>query len=335
MSSFRYLLSDNKGVALVLTVSVVSLLIAVTVQFSSDTRRELVGSANALAMNTLGIKVKSGYNLAVAVLHGDGKDNESDSLHDSWSLLVEQDLSDFYPAGGVEILVRDLSGRLQLNALAGSADGGNDATANLTREILQRLLVHEIFIDVDLDRAELIINAIVDWIDKDDQEQGLESTESSYYRGLQPSYTAKNGPLEFIEELLLIRGITEEIYYGGKDRPGLKDLVTVHGNDGSININTAPRPLLQAMSPAMNAEFAEDLIAFRSAETNRDQLASSNWFSGVLPGDVVFTPALVRTTSEYFQITVQATDNRLSRLLTADVHRSPDNTVVMIARKME
>lgn len=331
----KKLISNNNGVALILTVSVVSLLIAVTVQFSSDMRRELVGSANALSINTLGIKVKSGYNLAKAVLHGDGADNDFDSLHDSWSLLAEQDLSDFYPAGGVEVLVRDLSGRLQLNALAGSADGGDDAVAAQTREILQRLLVHEIFIDVDLDRAELIIDAIVDWIDGDDKEQGLDSTESSYYRGLQPSYTAKNGPLEFIEELLLIRGITEDVYYGGEDRPGLKDLVTVHGNDGIININTASRALLQAMSPAMSADLANDLIAFRADETNREQLAGSGWYKGVLPGDVDLGSTVVGTTSEYFRIIVQATDNRMNKLLIADVHRQQDNTIVMIARKME
>lgn len=335
MAFLGYILRDNKGVALVLTVSVVSLLIAVTVQFSSDTRRELAGAANGLSMNTLGIKVKSGYNLAKAVLHGDGGENEYDSLHDSWSLLVERDISDFYPAGGLEIVVRDLSGRLQLNSLAGSADGGNDNTARITRDILQRLLVQEILIDVDLDRAELIVNAIVDWIDKDDKEQGLESTESSYYRGLQPSYAAKNGPLEFIEELLLIRGITEEMYYGGKDRPGLKDLVTVHGSDGTVNINTAPRPLLKAMSPMMNAEFADDLITFRAEETNRDQLGATHWYKGVLPGDVDFESTLVKNTSEYFQIIVEARDNRLTRLLTADVHRRPDGTIVTIARKME
>ena len=335
MSLLRNLLCNNRGVALILTVSVISLLIAVSVQFGADMRRELAGSANALSINTLGIKVKSGYNLAEAVLHGDGTENDFDSLHDSWSLLADQDLSDFYPAGGMEILVRDLSGRLQLNALVGSADGGDDAIARQTRDILQRLLVQEIFIDVNVDRAELIINAIVDWIDKDDKEQGLESTESRYYRGLQPAYTAKNGPFEFIEELLLIRGITEDIYYGGKDRPGLKDLVTVHGNDGSININTASKALLKAMSPAMNAEFADDLVAFRADETNRDQLAGSSWYKGVLPGDVDLEPALVGTASEYFRIIVQATDNRLNKLLTADVHRQQDNTIVMIARKME
>ncbi|NIL98029.1 MAG: hypothetical protein GTO62_13110, partial [Planctomycetales bacterium] len=54
------------------------------------------------------------------------------------------------------------------------------------------------------------------------------------------------------EELLLVRGVTPEIMYGGIDEefggvlPGLVDLVTATSS-GRVNVNTAPSLVLQAL----------------------------------------------------------------------------------------
>ena len=60
---------------------------------------------------------------------------------------------------------------------------------------------------------EQIADAIMDWLDPDEEirEYGVES---GYYAGLQPAYQAKNGPLDSIEELLLIRGVTPQLLFG-------------------------------------------------------------------------------------------------------------------------
>ena len=62
--------------------------------------------------------------------------------------------------------------------------------------------------------ATPIVNSILDWIDPDDQTHP-EGAETQYYQGLNPPYAAKNGPIDDISELLLIKGVTPEIYYGG------------------------------------------------------------------------------------------------------------------------
>jgi DNA uptake protein ComE-like DNA-binding protein len=73
------------------------------------------------------------------------------------------------------------------------------------------------------DMTEDIADAILDWIDLDDEPREL-GAESSYYAGLTPPYAPKNGPLASVEELLLVRGITPELLFGNDvNRNGIID----------------------------------------------------------------------------------------------------------------
>ena len=73
------------------------------------------------------------------------------------------------------------------------------------------------------DMTEDIANSIVDWIDPDsDARSG--GAESDYYLGQNPAYRAKNGPLDSIDELLLVKGMTRELLYGNDtNRNGIAD----------------------------------------------------------------------------------------------------------------
>ncbi len=62
--------------------------------------------------------------------------------------------------------------------------------------------------------TEDVADAILDWLDDDEDERPL-GAETGYYTGLRPAYAAKNGPLETVEELLLVRGVTPELLFGG------------------------------------------------------------------------------------------------------------------------
>ncbi len=102
-----------------------------------------------------------------------------------------------------------------------------------------------------------IVAALLDWHDSDDQTRepdGVEigqGAEADYYATLVPPYAPRNGPFFSVEEILLVRGITEDMYYGtrveGKLIPGLKDLLTVSSqNMYQFDINTCPVGLLMA-----------------------------------------------------------------------------------------
>lgn len=77
-----------------------------------------------------------------------------------------------------------------------------------------------------------LADAILDFID-DDETPRTYGCESEYYGGLQPAYSSKNSPLESLDELLLVRGVTPEYLYGEDvNRNGLLD---PNENDGDAS----------------------------------------------------------------------------------------------------
>ena len=79
--------------------------------------------------------------------------------------------------------------------------------------------------------AELA-DAILDFIDSDEtaRESGCES---EYYESLTPPYPAKNSPLDSLDELLLVRGVTLGLLYGeDANRNGVLD---PNENDGDVS----------------------------------------------------------------------------------------------------
>jgi hypothetical protein len=62
--------------------------------------------------------------------------------------------------------------------------------------------------------TEDVADAILDWIDEDDDQREF-GAEADFYSGMSPPYAPKNGPLDTVEELLLVRGVTPWLLFGG------------------------------------------------------------------------------------------------------------------------
>jgi Type II secretion system (T2SS), protein K len=72
--------------------------------------------------------------------------------------------------------------------------------------------------------TEDIADAILDWLDEDEDPRPMGAEFSDYYMNLQPQYRPINGPLESIEQLLLVRGITPKHLFGyDENRNGVLD----------------------------------------------------------------------------------------------------------------
>jgi DNA uptake protein ComE-like DNA-binding protein len=85
--------------------------------------------------------------------------------------------------------------------------------------------------------TEEIANAIMDWIDSD-EERRIGGAESADYQGLAIPYSARNGPIESIDELLQIQGITPALFYGeDANRNGMLDPNEDDGNESLPNDN--------------------------------------------------------------------------------------------------
>jgi general secretion pathway protein K len=99
--------------------------------------------------------------------------------------------------------------------------------------------------------ASEITAAIVDWRTPVPPTQT--SPFDAYYLSLSPSFIPRHASFLENEELLLVRGITSDLYYGtslDKSHAGLRDCLSVYGSSGAVDINTAQLPTLEAVGLA-------------------------------------------------------------------------------------
>ena len=123
----------------------------------------------------------------------------------------------------------------------------NKVPVNILEILLERIA------DLDKGEAAEIANAIVDWRDTDIV-ISPGGAESSYYEGLEVPYECKNGEFQAIEELLLVKGMTPEIF------SKLQNVITIYG-EGKININTVDATTLYGLG--LDMDFAEAVVEFR------------------------------------------------------------------------
>jgi general secretion pathway protein K len=217
--------------------------------------------------------------------------------------------------------VEDEAGKIPLNKLI------NDTPDNPVKNILVRLLTLQEF-GLDPRKAEEIADSIKYWIGGNEDSPGA-GAESSYYASLDPPYEAKKAPLDCIEELLMVKGITSEIFYGTKEKPGLAMYVTADSDDGKININTAPKMVLRALAGNITPELADKMDEYRRKDSSDSDLAHPDWYKKVT-GESVTMPALITVTSNYFKIISTGSMKNMTQSVSGVVKRSGSNTFQIV-----
>ena len=141
---------------------------------------------------------------------------------------------------GVRYGLEDESARINLNALT-LADS---FTTNGGRTLLMSLP----------GMTEDVADSIMDWIDEDDETREY-GAEYDYYQSLDPPYSPKNGPLDTVEELLLIRGVVPQLLFGqDANRNGMVDPTEtglINNGNGGANPGMMPPAAGMIGDPAM------------------------------------------------------------------------------------
>ncbi len=306
-------LRDNRGVAIIIAVAIIGIIVILTLQFNKSMMSELYAAANLNDGIKLEYVARSGFNCALAVIREDGK--ETDTLHDTWADSEDYSVysAQLFEEGLFSVEISDLAGKIQINNLVGP-DGNYDTNQ---KGLLIRLLTSEGF-NMDADEAEDITDAIKDWIDKDDEVTRF-GAEDPYYRSFDPPYACRNYPLESLDDLLLIKGITRELYYGVDGGPGINDYLTVHG-EGRVNINTADPMILKILSDDMDQQMVEEIIAYREDEDN--DLNSADWYKNALgTNEDIIHNSLITTRSSFFEITSIAFKDSITRGIKGEILR--------------
>jgi general secretion pathway protein K len=128
-------------------------------------------------------------------------------------------------------------------------EGGKINLNRVDESLLRRIFTH---IGIEEPRLTILVDSIMDWRDPDDLHR-LNGAENDYYRSLTPSYTAKNGLFDTVEDLLWVRGMTPEVFYGraaagdGAQSVPLKAIFTVDSPIDRVNLRTAPAEVIHAL----------------------------------------------------------------------------------------
>jgi len=149
-----------------------------------------------------------------------GLQNESARINLNALVIIDKELGTTASAAAALMgnsNIGNLSGLGIPSDLSGASGGASGASesgqASLGRQLLMGLG----------GMTEEIADCILDYIDDDDDEREL-GAESEYYVGLKSPYKPTNGPLQSVDELLLVKGVTPALLYGSdQNRNGMLD----------------------------------------------------------------------------------------------------------------
>jgi general secretion pathway protein K len=249
--------SDERGIALLLTLLVLTLLVALILEFDVEARREYRDAAAFRDNFKATVLARAAVQAARGVLQQDFiKDKQTGQFFDAPTDIWAFPISNYAIGDGVlSAQIEDERGKLNLNDLA----AGGDPIAKKTKVLRFKRLFELVQVNPDL------VDAIVDWVDQDEMPEAS-GAESPYYQTLRPSYRAANAPLQTLLELRLIKGMSPDLI------EKLSKVVTVYPQEGEsrVNVNTAGLLVLQALDPRITQGVASDIIQARPFKTIQD-----------------------------------------------------------------
>jgi general secretion pathway protein K len=226
------------------------------------------------------------------------------------------------------------------------------------------VLLQQAFTHMGLDAGDTapLIGSILNWTAAGNNIHHLQGADPKYYESLDPSYEAKNGPIDDITELLLIRGVTPELYWGGAatnhalaafqrhpggslgpqpNEPvftaGLVDLFTPVSS-GKININTCSAEVLEIIPPGIDPLIAEAIVAARAGEDDGTGLMGPYRGVGQVSRVPEVTPIVARQIAQYcdvrsrtFEVHVDATVAGYTRRFIALLGRNSPRDVQVLS----
>ncbi|MFT5082171.1 MAG: general secretion pathway protein K [Lentisphaeria bacterium] len=255
----------QRGVALIMAVMIVALVTAVAVEISWRFELSISRSANRWQGVQAKAYLEGAEHLAMIVLREDSENDET-NVADHFGELWAQEPTPFpTDHGWVMGEIEDAQGRFNLNSMkpkAGYCDNGEKKKSEepycdpkqsscdrFTPSQLQfiRLLQtvnigenEEEALFLDTSEAEVITEAVIDWLDEDSTIRGFGGAESDHYEQLMPPLAIANNSMISVSELQVIKGMSPVLY-----EDLLPNIIALP--DTKINIHTATISVLRTL----------------------------------------------------------------------------------------
>jgi general secretion pathway protein K len=247
---------------------------------------------------------------ALKVLERDGKENNVDHLQETWNVLLPEVKVE---EGTLLSNVPDLQGLFNINNLASGRD-------KVWYPLFTRLLSA-------LEINEAIADALIDWIDGNQDITGSNGAEDADYLGLDIPYRTADRMISDIGELIWVKGFDRKVL------TTLSPFITALPEKNiKININTCPPLLLRVLAKEILPEpAAESLVEGRGQEGYQD--IESFLTRTELAAESDNVEPLVTISSRYFQVRSEAKFGRLTTVLLSTVQRKTNGAKVTVLRR--
>ncbi len=265
-------LPNSGGVVLIMVLWVIAILSMVVLEFAFAMRTEVNVAKNYKTETQLYAMAEGGVQRAITELIYK-QDPRVQQKRDKKLEEVPPDQREWMTDGRVyrlpfeqgfcDVRVFGEAGKVNINAVS-------DPTL---RKIIGQL-------GLEGEARDIVVDSILDWRDPGDLHR-LNGAKNDYYQSLKEPYNCKSGNLDSIEELLLVRGVTPDLFYGRKgtnkgdgspmsDGIGLKDIFSIYSSGEQVDINSASLPVLRVVL-GIPKDVAGALIKARADKGFQDQ----------------------------------------------------------------
>jgi general secretion pathway protein K len=206
--------------------------------------------------------------------------------------------------------ISDEQGKFNLNNLV---TGDNPSTPDI--DVFKRILASQ-------GLAPELSDAVVDWIDRNEDLASTAGAESPYYLALPRPYRAANLPMMQVEELYRVRG------FDAAAVRKLRPYVTAIAERTRVNVNTASDVVLAAILPTMPPEDIAAWLKLRRTKPMKAETEISPWAKTALT-----TPGALDVKSSYFLARIQVAQDDVELATDALVQRVPNAAPAIIWRR--
>ncbi len=203
----------------------------------------------------------------------------------------------------------------------------------------------------DASSISVVSDSILDWISPGDSPRPG-GAKSDYYLSLDPPYYAKDAPIDNLDELTLVKGVTRAMFNGGSESGastpfpqqklgfghapgqepdyafGLKDVFTPYSS-GKINLLTADETVLQLI-PGMDTSTVQALIQARESDPPLRNVGQLLAAAGLNDNPAVGGQMAnyVTTQGSCYEVQATVTIGQLSHTYNAILYRNGPNVTV-------
>ena len=276
--------TNKKGSATFLMVLLVMVLLTVSIGFNWLVK-EYIKSAQAFQKKAEAmLKARSAYDTLIYLMLN-GKFTQKEIILPQ---IEELPQIESIPLNGIEVpFLEDLIIKVQ-------DSNGLLSVTTINTVALKRLLT---YFEVDPQNADTFIDSLLDWIDQDDLTR-LNGAEREWYSFQGLKYEPRNYPIQYKEELKLIKEMNSELY--SKIEPYISILPAT-----GFNPNTAPDPVLIAY-----LDIGNDTLNVLKEYIQTKPITSDTELFSLTGRRIVKDEGLYFFPSRYLEITVQAGESK-------------------------